>query len=56
MGFAYPFILINILSFRYCSLTHFLLFHLWCLSFPPWGGEKGHQEIRICLRQYMGGD
>jgi hypothetical protein len=33
-----------------------LLFVSWCLSFPPQGGEKGHQESRICLRQYMGGN
>jgi hypothetical protein len=34
----------------------FLLFPSWCLSFLPWGGEKGHQEIHVHLRQYMGGD
>ncbi len=34
----------------------FLLFFFWCLLFPPKGGEKGHQEIRVCLRQYVGGD
>jgi len=33
----------------------FLLFSSWCLSFPPWGGEKGHQETHNHLRQYMGG-
>ncbi len=27
----------------------FLLFHSWCLSFPPRGGEKGHQKMRAHL-------
>jgi hypothetical protein len=27
----------------------FLLFLFWCLSFPPHGGEKGHQNTHACL-------
>jgi hypothetical protein len=27
----------------------FLLFHFWCLSFPPRGGEKGNQDMRTHL-------
>ncbi len=38
------------------ALHVFLLFLFWCLSFPPQGGEKGHQEICVCLHQYMGGN
>ncbi len=34
----------------------FLLFPSWCLSYLPWGGEKGHQKTRINLCRYMGGD
>jgi hypothetical protein len=34
----------------------FLLFFSWCLSFPPWGGEKGCLETPTCLRRYMGGN
>ncbi len=34
----------------------FLLFPSWCLSSPPQGGEKGHQETCACLHHYMGDD
>jgi hypothetical protein len=34
----------------------FLLFRSWCLSFSPHGDEKGHQETRAYLHQYMVGD
>jgi hypothetical protein len=33
----------------------FFFSHSWCLSCPPWDGEKGHQEMRTHLRQYMAG-
>ncbi len=33
-----------------------MLFHSWCLSFPPQGGEKGHQETHAHLCQYMAQD
>jgi hypothetical protein len=56
VGFAYPFISISIQSSQYNNLAFFLLFLLWCLSFPPWGGEKGHQETCIHLHWYIGGN
>jgi hypothetical protein len=31
----------------------FVLFHSWCLSFLPWGGEKAYQEMHACLCRYM---
>jgi hypothetical protein len=34
----------------------FFLFFFLCLSFPPQGGEKNHQETRTSLHQYMGGN
>jgi hypothetical protein len=56
VGFAYPFISISIQSFQYCNLAFFLLFPSCCLSFPPWGDEKGHQDTCICLCRYRGGN
>ncbi len=32
----------------------FLLFHYWCLSFSPWGGENIKKRTPICIDTWQG--
>jgi hypothetical protein len=53
MCFAHPFSELTIDPSDITTWHVFLLFHSWCLSFSPQGGEKGHQETHACLCRYM---
>jgi len=35
-------------------MAFFWLFLFWCLSSPPWGGEKGHQKTHAITTLTLG--
>jgi hypothetical protein len=49
-----PLIRLVINPFIITTWHAFLVFHYWCLSFSPWGVEKGHQGAFICVSTWQG--